>query len=437
MKNNGNIWGNAVGALIIVFVIFCVVCATCPMSKAVDVVETTIDMINTGGSKQQTVQGIPREHIAPGADSTDVLIIHSWYVSSFFDHVLKWNAISPDGFVDSSYIDANVGSHLHIARRNDTLWLACNPESADSVLVYLYDTDNLTIFDTSVFKPTGATSCIGAIEHYGGGDNMLMTFRDASMQDSNVYYATSSDNGLSWIGQGDIIVYNDDCRYDIDAWGDSIYFVGYFRGATKKYDYLMWNGSDWSSVGDTLIAEEGSAIYERLFSTCIGLDGMHHLVWSDTADPSHIIHAYWHPDSSDWVVGNAYTAGTKIENPSPMWTAMTHSEYGEITRLYYTTSTADNQYHKLYCMKWDNDNYTWGSPLQVTGDSTITNLAGCLNVPAGHQDRSYILYTCYVAAGNDYINRFAVIRDSTTSEYSPAPTVNKIVGKAVLGKSQW
>lgn len=385
--------------------------------KAADVVETTIDMINTGSQKQQTVQGIPREHIAPGPDSTDVLIVHSWYVSSFFDHVLKWDATSPDGFVDSAYIDANVGSHLHITRRNDTLWLACNPESADSVLVYLYDIDNLTIFDTSSFDLDGANTTLGAIEHYGGS-NMLMAFRDPVMSDSNIYYATSSDNGLSWTAQDNIVAYNIGCRFDLDPWGDSIYAITYYKDTDKRYDYLMWDGSTWSSVGDTTIIAEETTVFERLFSTVIGLDGMHHLAFSDTADPSHIIHAYWHPDSSDWVIDTPLTAGIKIEDPSPMWTAMTHSEHGEITRLYYTTSDADDQYHKLYCIKWDNDNYTWGSPLQVTPDSTITNLAGCLNVPSGHQDRSYILYTCYVADGNDYINRFAVIRDSTTAEYS-------------------
>jgi hypothetical protein len=418
MKNNGN--GKIYLILTAIFTALFILALfiLCEKAKGADVVETTIDMLNTGGSKQQTVQGIPREHIAPGTDSTDVFIIHSWYVSSFYDHVFKWTAVSPSGFSDSAYIDAFIGSHLHFTRRNDTAWIVCNPESADSVLVYLYDIANLAILDTSSFAPTGANYCLGAVEHYGGGSNMLMSYRDANPQDSNIYYATSSDNGLTWTGQGDIIAYNDDCRFDIDPWGDSIYALTYLRGTTKKYDYLMWNGSAWSSVADTVIAEEGSAIYERLFSTCIGLDGMHHLVWSDTAVPSHVIHAYWHPDSSDWVVGNAYTADTKIENPEAMWTALTHSEYGEITRLYYTTSTADNQYHKLYCMKWNNSNYTWGSPIQVTGDSTITNLAGCMNVPAGHKDRSYILYTCYVADGNDYINRFAVIRDSTTTEYS-------------------
>lgn len=388
----------------------------CTDLMAADVVETTIDMLNTS-SKQQTVQGIPREPIAPGDDSTDVFIIHRWYVSDFFDHIFKWDATDPDGFVDSAYIDVNVGSHLHMTRRNDTAWIVCNPVSADSVLVYLYDIENLAILDTSSFDRPGTDVIIGAIGHYGG-DNMLLLFRDAVTQGDNIYYATSSDNGLSWSGQGDMLAYNNDCRFDIDPWGDSLYVIAYYRSTTKRYDYMLWDGSEWSSVADTLIAEEGSAIYERLFSTCIGLDGMHHLVWSDTAVPSNIIHAYWHPDSADWVVGNIYTADTKIENPSPMWTAMTHSEYGEVTRLYYTTSDADDQYHKLYCMKWDNDNYTWGSLWQVTSDSTITNLAGCMNVPSWHQDRSYILYTCYVADGNDYINRFAVIRDSTTAEYS-------------------
>ena len=394
----------------------------CSTAMGADVVETSIDMLNTGGSKQQTVQGIPREHIAPGDDSTDVLIIHQFYVSTFFDHIFIWDATDPNGFADSSFLDANVGSHLHIARRNDTLWIACNPSSADSALIYIIDIPTLTVTDTGSFDMTGTNAVVAGIEHYGGGDDMLMVYRDGLMTDSNLYYAISDDNGLTWTAQDDIIEYNQDCRFDLDPVGDSIYLVSYLRGGSpRRYDYLLWDGSTWSSVGDTAITTQGSAIYERLFSTTIGFENMRHLAFSDTAVPSHVIHAYWHPDSADWVVGNAFTANTKVENPEAMWTAMTHSKFGEITRLYYTAPDADNQYHKLYCMQWDNDDYTWGSPVQIGTDSTITNLAGCLNVPAEHGDRSYILYTTYIIADNDYINRFAVIRDSTTVALSDAP----------------
>jgi len=387
-----------------------------------DVVERTIDLFSDGGSTpEERVQGIPRESIIPMDDTGQVVVYMSWYVSAFNEHLLKYSDYGAT-LDDSISIDANSGNHAHICYRNDTLWLVTNGVSADSILIYLVDPVNMVVIDSGSLDSAGFDNLVAAVEHVSD-DNMILVVRDGSNQSVNGAWASSADNGLSWGWQSDYCEYNHDIRFDLERRGDAVVNVVYDRGAfPKSYDFWLWDGTSWQSAGDTTImSEEGdSTQFERLYSMVVGLEGTIHVAWSDTSNPSHVIHAWKENDISVWAIDTPHTATQQITATGGIWTAMTHSEYGEITRLFYTTSNTggnDND-QNLYCKRWDYDNLEWSDDsLEITTDTTCRNLSGCLNVPSSHGDRAYLHYICH--DGTSWKNRLVVIVDSSTIPYSP------------------
>ncbi len=399
--------------------------------EAADVVETETNIFSSG-SLQERVQGIPRESIIPMDDTGMVVLYESWYVSEFNEHLWKYSDYMQT-LDDSISIDANSGNHAHIAYRNDTMWLAANPISADSILIYLIDLDAMMILDTGTLDTTGFNNIVASLEHTTGS-NMVLVAREGTDQSINGVYATSSDNGLTWAWAGDYFAYNHDMRFDLDPWGDSVINIVFDRGgATKPYVYFLWDGSSWSTA-DTIMEESGALKFERLYSTVVGLNGTIHVAWSDTSNPSHVIHAY-KDTGAGWVIDTPHTATQQIQATGGIWTAMTYSAYGAITRLFFTTSNTggnDND-QNLYVKKWSYGNDNWGTDsLEVTTDTTCRNLSGCLNVPSSHGDRAYLHYICH--DGSSWKNRFVVITDSTTIRYT---NVKKVIGKAILGGSIW
>jgi hypothetical protein len=392
--------------------------------QSADVVERTVELYSNGGSSpQERVQGIPRESIIPMNDTGMVAVYMSWYVSAFNKHLLKFSDYGAR--LDNSIaIDANCGNHAHMAYRNDTLWLVPNPTSPDSVLIYLIDMENMIVLDTGTLDSAGYDGILAAIEHTSGS-NMVMVVREGIAQSINGTYATSSDNGLTWTWQGDYFAFDHDIRFDLDRWGDSVVNIVFERGGVDKpYLYFLWDGSSWSSP-DTIDMEQGGG-FERLYSTVVGREGTIHVAWSDTSNPSHVIHAWKGVDSTVWVIDTPHTATQQITATGGIWTAMTHSNYGEVTRLFYTTSNTEGNDNdqNLYCKKWDYDNFDWSDDsLEITTDTTCRNLSGCLNVPSCHGDRAYLHYICY--DGTAWKNRLTVVVDSSTAPYLPVE--NKLI----------
>ena len=387
------------------------------VARAADVLETSFTLFGPYGSVYERMQGQPRDHIVPLATAGEVAVALAFFSGSSYEEIFTLSNYG-SAWAGSLYVSANFHNHLHTTERGDTLYVMSNNYTGSLNLNRLFRIDLTTLTSPSIIDSVDIDSTgvsddeLSSIAFDGSGNDMMLILRGPEAL--NTCYWTSANKGVSWTNaNADVNAYNTDVRIDIDEMGgDSISCMIYDRNSSPRaYDWYLWNGASWSAGTEVTSGAE----FERMYSTCVGKDNVVHLSFSDTSNPSHVIHAWRNPAGGAWTIDTPYVASQRVTGTGGLWMAVSYSEYAQIARLYYTTNSGNNP-NALYCKRWNYTTDDWETDSVRVSDASSTvvrNISGCLDVNASHLDRSYVGFLEQV--GGNWATVLGVIADTSVN----------------------
>lgn len=372
----------------------------------VDYIEHTITMGSNSGAVREYMQGIPREHIsASDVDSQAVWVVMGNFGFSNIACIRKYND-HLNSLADTAGATINyLNNHAHHTLRGDTLNLVTPLSEGKRTMRYDLS-PSIQLLNTVDVNEAATGDTQGGLEIFGSADNLMMIGRNPDIMD--IWSWQSTNRGQSWTSTGYMTNYNADTRYDIDRMGtDSLSVVVFVN---NRYIWHMFNGSTWSDV-DT-IGYGGAVTWRRNYCTEVGKDKTVHVVWSDQAATSHVMHSWRNPTTGVWTRDTIYTASASAE----LWPAMSYTENGQILRLIYTKATSTTP-NSVVGRRWDYATNTWNAQeltLSTVGATEARNLAGSRPVPSIHNGRAYFGFTEQVS-GTWYWRLVTILGGATNS----------------------